>query len=336
MEVHSDEAYYRLYGLYPAWGYYDHPPMVGWAVWLSSLFFNGNLGIRFITVLTHAATLTATWAASGIRTPDRRQTLMFFITAASCFMFQGYGFLTTPDSYLLFFTALFLYSFKKFLEKEDWSATLLLALSMTGMLYSKYHGVLVILFTIISCPGLLTKKKAWAAAAMTCALMLPHLLWQATNGFPSLRYHLADRSTGFSFPDMLGYLPTQLVVFNPVTLLIFTYIIIKHRAADQFEKTCRWLVVGFIAFFMLATLKGHVEPHWTVAASIPLILTVFRHVSGSDRLQRLTCRLTVPTIALTIVARILFLTQSCPSTWASTGNMTNTHPWQKRRGLTYR
>ncbi len=28
----EDEAYYRLWGLNPAWGYFDHPPMVGWWV----------------------------------------------------------------------------------------------------------------------------------------------------------------------------------------------------------------------------------------------------------------------------------------------------------------
>jgi 4-amino-4-deoxy-L-arabinose transferase-like glycosyltransferase len=36
----SDEAYFFLWGLNPGYGYYDHPPMVGW--WLSGLLYFGD------------------------------------------------------------------------------------------------------------------------------------------------------------------------------------------------------------------------------------------------------------------------------------------------------
>ena len=31
----SDEAYFVQWGRYPDWGFYDHPPMIGW--WLALL-----------------------------------------------------------------------------------------------------------------------------------------------------------------------------------------------------------------------------------------------------------------------------------------------------------
>lgn len=314
MEVHSDEAYYFLYGQNPAWGYYDHPPMVGWMTALGSLLCGDSaLGIRICTVLAHALTIIVIWSLTGVRNADRRQVSLFFITAASCIMFQVYGFMTTPDPWLLLFTALFFLAYKRFIEEESWSNTLLLALTMAGMLYSKYHGVLVILFTVLSYPRLIVKPKAWAAVAVTAVLMLPHLWWQAANDFPAVRYHLSARSSGFSFGDMLGYLPVQLVVFNPVTIYAFVRILIAaRRSRDQFEKTCRWQVAGFIAFFFLMTFKGHVEPQWTVAATIPLILIVYSYTLDSRKLQRLTWRWMLPTVGLTIAARILLLTPLLP------------------------
>ena len=30
-----DEYYYWLWGQYPQWSYFDHPPMVGWIMWAS-------------------------------------------------------------------------------------------------------------------------------------------------------------------------------------------------------------------------------------------------------------------------------------------------------------
>lgn len=314
MEVHSDEAYYYLYGLYPAWGYYDHPPMVGWMTALGSMLCGAsNLGIRLFTVLAHAITIVIIWNIAGLKNPDDRQVKLFFIVAASCIMFQVYGFMTTPDPWLLLFTAVFLWAYKRFLERETWSNALLLSMAMAGMLYSKYHGVLVILLTVVSNPRLAVKPKAWAAVLLTAVMMLPHLWWQIANDFPAVRYHLSARSTGFSIGNMLGYLPVQLAVFNPVTVYAFIIILSKaRRSRDQFEKTCRYLTVGFIAFFFMMTLKGEVEPQWTVAASVPLILVVFSHTSGSARLQDLAWKWILPTIGLTVAARIILLTPILP------------------------
>lgn len=314
MEVHSDEAYYFLYGQYPAWGYYDHPPMVGWMTALGSLVCgNTNLGIRLCTILAHALTIIIIWNITGLKNPDRWQVNLFFTIATSCIMFQVYGFMTTPDPWLLLFTAIFLWSYKRFLDQESWGNTLLLALAMAGMLYSKYHGVLVILFTVISNPRLTVKPKAWVAVIVTAVLMLPHLWWQIANDFPAVHYHLTDRSSGFSFGDMLGYLPVQLVVFNPVTIYAFIRILMDaRRSRDQFEKTCRYQVIGFIVFFFLMTLKGHVEPQWTVAASVPLILIVFSHSLDSLKLRHLARKWILPTVGLTVAARILLLTPLLP------------------------
>ena len=43
VNIHSDEAYYALYGAHLAWGYYDHPPMVALLAHCSDLLFDGIL-----------------------------------------------------------------------------------------------------------------------------------------------------------------------------------------------------------------------------------------------------------------------------------------------------
>ena len=48
-EIQEDEAYYALYGEHLAWGYFDHPPMVGLLTFLSSIFFLGTLGVFFLS-----------------------------------------------------------------------------------------------------------------------------------------------------------------------------------------------------------------------------------------------------------------------------------------------
>ncbi|MFN8994534.1 MAG: hypothetical protein ACK5X3_12855, partial [Pseudomonadota bacterium] len=45
----EDEAYYRLWGLFPAIGYYDHPPMVAWWIFLGQAIAGDTaLGLRLV------------------------------------------------------------------------------------------------------------------------------------------------------------------------------------------------------------------------------------------------------------------------------------------------
>ena len=32
LPLSADEAYYWLWSLHPAWGYFDHPPMIAWLI----------------------------------------------------------------------------------------------------------------------------------------------------------------------------------------------------------------------------------------------------------------------------------------------------------------
>ena len=60
-ELISDEAYYWYYAQNMAWGYFDHPPMVALIVKISSLFFGGELGVRFISTVLSAGTYLILW-----------------------------------------------------------------------------------------------------------------------------------------------------------------------------------------------------------------------------------------------------------------------------------
>ncbi len=165
-EVISDEAYYFLYGKFLAWGYYDHPPMVALMIRLSSILFDGNLGIRFMTVFLQLGTLLLTWEVIEESKYERSGVLYFFLISASMTMFTAYGFITTPDASLLFFTALFLYGYKGFLEKGSWAMVFILSISMAGLVYSKYQAVLVIGFVVLSNLKILKSWRFWIAGIL--------------------------------------------------------------------------------------------------------------------------------------------------------------------------
>ena len=303
-EIHSDEAYYLLYGENLAWGYFDHPPMVGIMIFLSKLFFSGNLSIRFMTVVFNAATVWMCWKLVEEKLPDSRKVLLFFIICGSLVMFQVYGFITTPDSSFLFFTAFFLWSYKKFLKGETWIAVLLLAVSMAGLVYSKYHAFLVIGLIVISNPKLLMRYKFWISGVLALLFLAPHIYWQVSRDFPSIKYHLTDRNNGFEWQCFLGFIPNQMAVFNPLTLPAIVYILIKYKAINAFERGLYFLIIGFIGFFFALSTYRYVEPHWTVACSIPFIALLYKHSVQNGKLLRFVKKWIAPTLLLILIARI--------------------------------
>src|SRR5690606_38884044 len=104
------------------------------------------------------------------------------------------GFLALPDMPLLFFSTAFLYLYKKYTDADGWLVSILLAATTTLLLLSKYHGILLIGFTVLSNPALLKRKTFWLIALLSMNLFIPHIQWQVANDFPSIKYHLYERS----------------------------------------------------------------------------------------------------------------------------------------------
>lgn len=321
-DIHADEAYYRLYGQHLAWGYFDHPPMVGLLTALSNALVPApgiavsgwalilkNLSVRLATVLLHVATVYIVWRAIDTR-HDGKALLRFLLVAASIPMFSAYGFITTPDAPLLFFAALFFYAYRKYLDLHTWRLMWLLAISMAGMLYSKYIAVLVILFVVLGNLQLLRDVKCWVAVGVTAVLMLPHLWWQYSNGFPSFAYHLVARSTAFEPLYLLEFIPNQWAVFNPLVWALMLWAgWMQLRHGNAYGHSLGMTLIGFQVFFALMTIRGHVEPHWTTVCAIPAILLL----AEDERIWRRGIAITMGVFAaILLAARVVLMLNILP------------------------
>src|SRR4051794_13538059 len=50
-ELLDDESYYWAYSRFPAWGYFDHPPMIAIMIRAGYFLFKNEFGVRFLSVL---------------------------------------------------------------------------------------------------------------------------------------------------------------------------------------------------------------------------------------------------------------------------------------------
>ena len=346
-EIQEDEAYYALYGEHLAWGYFDHPPMVGLMTFLSSMLFSGTLGVRFFTIIASCLSLWVMWKVTQVPEPvegpskkeeiadqvrndaKKKEPVLFFVLAFSIIMFNIYGFVTTPDASLILFSALFLLVYQHYLEDKSWKNALLMGLFMAMMIYSKYHAFLLLGLIVLSNLKLLKDGKFWVACLLALALLTPHIFWQVNNDFPSFRYHLSGRNEAFRWSYFLEYLPNQLLIFNPFTFGAVVYVLIKSKKTslppiDSFQRTnlprndmygklvfergLRFILIGFFFFFWLMAFRGHVEPHWTIVCVIPAVVLVYRKALVDEKLRKYTKFFILPSLLLVLAFRILLLT----------------------------
>jgi len=310
-ELAGDEAYYWRYAQDLDWGYFDHPPMVAVMIKLGGFLFGGELGVRFVGILFGTASLFVLWLMVDKQLRIKPYAVeLYFLLWFSLPVFNIYTFIIVPDSPLIFFSILYLFVLQRFMTKQTLGITLVLALIMALMLYSKYHGIVLIIITLIANPKLLSMPYFYLASIVGALLFVPHLLWQYEHDFATLRYHFIERNSNFSFKFIAEYPLNVLLILNPILTLIFLFKIFKHR--EPSEKTLRYVFWGFILFFAFSALKNHIEPHWVAVSSIPLLLLLFKISINNSRVLKSVKKASLVSIVILLTARFFLIFDVLP------------------------
>ena len=270
-EIIEDEAYYWVYSQFPAWGYFDHPPMIAMLIKLGSMFLPGELGVRLFSSLMGAGTIFIIYQLIPQKSRDLRIYIICII-AVTLMHLNVAGFLALPDIPLVFFTSLFFLVLKRYLTENKMVQALYLGVIIAMMMYSKYHALLIIFFTLLSDWKLILRRTFWVIVVVAVILYLPHIIWQIKNDFVSFQYHLISRNDPFQPRQILEYLGNQLVVTGPFVGALLLFLAFARPAADAYEKMLKFNLIGFFGFFFLSSVRGHVEPHWTAAAFPPMLV----------------------------------------------------------------
>ncbi len=314
VELRGDEAYYWMYSKHLAWGYFDHPPVTAVLVKAGYLLFQNELGVRLFFILLGAATI---WIMEMMIRPTNLK--LFYAIILSIGFLQigmvfGGGMFAIPDFPLLFFAALFFYFYKQYLKDSSRKIVVLLSLVICFMLLSKYHGILIIGFTLFSNPALLRQKSFWLIVGLSTILFLPHLWWQYVHDLPSVRYHLYERSAReYSTTYTIEYLAGQPFILGPFIGILLIYIGFIFKPKDLFERSLKFLIVGTYIFFFLMTFKGRVEGNWTIITLVPLLYLGYNHITESERLKKITGYSFAISIVLILTVRILLISNFLPA-----------------------
>lgn len=272
LELHADEAYYWLYSRFLDWGYFDHPPMVALFIRFGDSIMHNELGLRLLTITVSTGSIYILWL---ILKEYNANAKLFVIVIACMFMCHMYGFTTTPDAPLFFFAVVFYYFYRKYLIEDSWLLGVILGAVVACLLYSKYHAILLIGFTVLSNIKLLRRGSFWLAVMLAGVLYIPHILWQMHHDFPSLNYHLSERSADVYHAEFTYLYPLgQLLMAGPLIGWFLFYKGFTTKITDAFIRCLMVNSIGTPIFFLITSFRGEVQPQWTYIAFAPLILLI--------------------------------------------------------------
>lgn len=272
MGLAHDEAYYWLFSHNLDWGYFDHPPMMAIVIRIFSFLPHSAIGIRLGFILMQFGSLFLLWK---LMPKEKRwySTLLFFAFPLASFS----GFLALPDMPLLFMSALYCYFLQYYLRRQTFANSIVLGLAIAFLLYSKYHGILLIFFTILALPKLFKQKHFYLVALVAILFFLPHVWWQYVHQFATIKYHFIERpSSDFSLKRSLEYLSLQVLMAGVMVGPLLWSKILKFKSETDFDLAMKIISVGVIVFFFISTFSKKFEANWTIFITVSLIYLASR------------------------------------------------------------
>jgi 4-amino-4-deoxy-L-arabinose transferase-like glycosyltransferase len=270
----SDETYYFLWSRFPAWSYYDHPPMVAW--WIAvgtAVFGTGAFGIRVVSTLSMIPTSLAVYA-TGLVLFDRPIALRAVLWTNAMLLFVVGGIVATPDAPLVMFWAMAVLAMALVVRSGDgrwWllvglSAGLSVASKLTGLFLGP--GILLVLLLRADLRKWLATPWPWAGGVVALLVVTPMLLWNAAHDWVTFTKQFGRVTSGtfqpMHFPE---FLVTQFGLFNPIVAVfagLAVVMALRDRASPRAQATqvLLLLILPLVGYMAVHSLHGQVQAQW--------------------------------------------------------------------------
>ena len=278
----GDEAYFIWWGQWPDWGYYDHPPMIGW--WLAALLkvSHAEWWLRLPVILQPAILgwMTATLLRPRGETIAWSAALLVLLAPGNV-----WNVLITTDTPLIYFSVLSGYAWLLARRAEaagqsPWRWYLLSGATLLGAVLCKYFvallGFAYLVDTLVR-PG----KRKFGGLLLVYAMTLPALAlmawWNADHCWSNIMFNFYNRShkgnTGLSWKTPLMYAGILFYLLTPVVLW---YLGKQRSAVRQLFSAPEGraiILLGFVplALFVPLSLVRSIGLHW-VLSFVPFVL----------------------------------------------------------------
>lgn len=279
-----DELYYIACSRHLAWGYVDHPPLSLALLALNrALFGDSLLALRWLPAVTGAATVLITGLLVrelGGRRFAQALACLCVVLAPVYLILDHLFSMNTFDQLLWALGTLLLVRALKHGRPAIWVGLgVVLGLGLLNKISMMWFGgALVIGLVFTRHQRALLTRGPWLTALVALVLFAPHILWQVSNGWPTLEFmRNATREKMVRTPFPAFWLQ-QLLAMGPITALVWISGLVWLMVSR------RWRILGimFIAIAAFLVAGGSSRPNYLTVA-YPMLLA-----AGGTALEGLT------------------------------------------------
>ena len=282
----EDEAYYRLWALYPQLGYFDHPPMIAW--WIhAGIAIAGDtpLGIRLIPCLSCLVTSLLTFDLAGRLGCEPRTAERAAVWSNATVLIGAGGLLAIPDAASVPFWTLTLWCLAGTEGRSSaaWWAAAGMAAGLACL--SKYSALFlapgVVLWLVLRPGGLaqLRRPWPWVAALVAAAIFSANVAWNAEHHWVSFVKQFGRAAPGRLAPKYeLELILGQLLLLNPFVAVFALRALPRWRSPDL--SLVLATAAPFAAYLLLHALHDRVQAHWPVPLYPGLAIAAAAAASG--------------------------------------------------------
>ena len=328
--ITGDEAFFYWWGVYPDWGYSDHPPMVGWVIALMRSTLGDSLwSIRLPVVLLPLGVGGAIWwALKDVNRERAAWALLLFWLAPVNWL----NMLITTDTPLIFWSAwsaaaLLRAERRAQLDRAAYGLYALAGLLLACAFLSKYFSVVLGMAYLVYFALYRRERLAGFALLVLCALPGPaiNIAYNLSHGWSNIMFNLYNRNEleVFELRKPLMYLGMMLYLVTPAA----AWLAFKHRqaviASAKKQRLLACLVMVPLLFFALLSAKKVIGLHWVMSFYV-FGFAYLAFALPADKLK--TCAKGIAVFAGLHVLVVAGLHLTTLDTWRHTKPFSNLYP----------
>lgn len=292
-QLHYDESYYWVWGQNLSLSYFDHPPMIAYMMRLAYFFGSSEFFVRLPALISGLVLLIVMYELAK-KMFDAKVANITAYLAISWPLLQGVFLVTTPDSPLIMFWGLTLYSFYLAVFEDKKHQFYLSGFWLGCTLLSKYTGGLIIpglfLFLLFSNKyrQVLYKKDLYLAVIMAFIVASPVFIWNYQHDWVSFKFqvgHGYDHGRNFRFSSFGDFISSQLAVSGPFISLAMLYYFIKNGKNNIINDKLAFLFWPFIfvfAFFGYSSFYAYSGANWSMPGFISAFIILAFYLAKNN------------------------------------------------------
>lgn len=282
----GDEAYFYTWGTFPDFGYYDHPPMVGWLLAIILKFSSHEYALRLPPLLFPYIIGAAIYSLLQRRNKNLAcWTVILFLVSPLNMM----NILVTTDTPLMLFVSLSSACFYHGLHNNKPFYLVAAGVFLGGAFLSKYFSTVLVISYVAYV--LMYQRNRWGVKALSimaiCAMPfgLLNVYYNYTHAWSNIMFNVYNRNQdigAFKPLYFLSYLGKLVLLLTPVVtyyLLEYSKTAMRITGLDHLRQYYSVLFLVPIGTFAILSFTKPIGLHWPLAFLPFLFVLTFFHFS---------------------------------------------------------